>query len=81
MRNQIREVRKLVSHSPSLVASALKISRQTVYRMLEDGRLKGTTLNDVVDYIQGQLPAKGHNNSPPTRKVSAHRTKNPVPIT
>lgn len=81
MRNQIREVRKLVSHSPSLVANALNVSRQTVYRMLEDGRLKGTTLNDVVDYVQGQLSAKGRDNSPPTRKGSAHRTKNPVPKT
>jgi len=77
MRNSIREVRKTVSHSPSLVATALGVSRQTIYRMLEDGRLKGTTLKDVVEYVR-RAPGKRLDNSQPTAKQSPRGNPHPL---
>lgn len=45
-----RIMRTLVRHSKPVVAKVLGVTNRTVYRMLEDKRLKGTTLLDIYEY-------------------------------
>lgn len=47
-----------VSHSVSLVAKLLGVHRNTVHKMLQDGKLKGTTAPDLIAYLKIELPRK-----------------------
>ena len=49
-----RFVRGTPLHSFKVIAAILGVSEGTVRNMVDDGRLKSTSLPDVVEYIRNQ---------------------------